>query len=270
MKNIFLSFLLQHRMKFKSFFSSSRNKARDVKITRVAAIQDEFRTFKSAKDFYKHVHEVVLQAKNEGAQLICFPQGMNLELNPISYKRMNSLQKKKIFEVYTSIFKDISCLEEVYIEESSVNEGIFMGRIWTPQGEMMSKKMVECDEKKIYVSQFDSDFDEEFDLGASVYLFPRFGNVGHRERTISKAWMLAQQDYVFSVESKLVGNYSNKKLIGRSALYAPLELTKLGDGILAISNSSDEGEVVVADVNFDALNELKWMSKLSDYERVLF
>jgi hypothetical protein len=269
MKKLLFSFLFRHRMNFRSFLSSMKHQFCSVKISRVAAIQINFRTFKNAGDFHKYVLGIVKKAKDKGAQLVCFPQGMNLEIKPIPLKLMDEAQKRKLLEVYANVFKDIASREKVYIEESTVMDGKFEGSVWTPDGERLSDKMIECDNKKMSFLQFDSDF-EVVEDDAELYFFPRFGYNVKRGTEISKAWLLAQQNYVFSVESKLVGEYFNTKLRGKSGVYAPLEITEFKDGILAISDTQDEEEIVVADLDFEALEELNASLETENYEQLLF
>ncbi|WP_036221324.1 hypothetical protein [Mesoaciditoga lauensis] len=270
MKNFFIFLLFHRRMNCRNLFSSTRRcQAHPVKISRVAAIQLKFHSFKSARDFYKHILDIVKKAKNKGAQLVCFPQGMNLEFRPLPLKDMNESQRKKFFEVYSNIFRDIAFNEKVYIEESKIRNGKFEGTIWTPQGEKVSGRVAKCGEESVYFSQFDSDFEEDINEKASLYLFPRFGHTAKKKSEISKAWLASQQNYVFSVESKLVGDYLNTKLRGRSGIYAPLEITEFNDGILAISDSLDEEEILVANLDFEALRELARSVTDDVYDRLL-
>ena len=269
MKKLLFSLLFRYRMNFRSFLPSVKHQFCSVKISRVAAVQINFRTFKSAGDFYKYVLKIVKRAKGKGAQLICFPQGMNLEIKPIPLGLMNEARKRKLLEVYTNVFKDIASREKVYIEESRVMDGKFEGNVWTPNGERLSDKVVECDGKKMSFLQFDSDF-EVVEDNAELYFFPRFGYNVKRGTEISKAWLLAQQNYVFSVESKLVGEYFGTKLKGKSGVYAPLEITEFKDGILATSDTQDEEEIVVADLDFEELKELKASLETENYEQLLF
>lgn len=69
-------------------------------------------------------------------------------------------------------------------------------------------------------------------------------------------WPRIQENRMFGIKSAMVGNMLGFRLTGVSGVYAPLELTPAGDGVLAESDTHDGEDVVVADLDFDALHAL--------------
>ncbi len=269
MKKFLLSFLFHRRMKLKGLFKKKRHQIQLTKLSRVAAAQIDFRVFKNVKDFYNQVLNIAKKAKEGGAEFVCFPQGMDLELRPLPMKDMNVAQRERIFEVYSSVFKDVAWQEGIYIAESKIKQGKIESTVWTPSGRKLNGNVIEIGGKKMHFSEFDSDFGEEVEDDVHLYVFPRFGYAPKKSGEISKAWLASQQNYVFSIESRLVGRYFNTKLNGKTGIYAPLEMTKFQDGVLAISNTMDKEEVIVADLDFESLERLISFNEYEAYDRLL-
>lgn len=66
-------------------------------------------------------------------------------------------------------------------------------------------------------------------------------------------WPRIQENRMFGIKSALVGEMLGLGLTGVSGVYAPIELTPRNDGVLAESASHDQEDVVVADLDFEAL-----------------
>jgi|CZCB01.1.fsa_nt_gi predicted amidohydrolase len=70
-------------------------------------------------------------------------------------------------------------------------------------------------------------------------------------------WPRVQESQVFGISSCLVGKFAGIEFTGRSAVVCPLEMSPGGDGILAQASSHDDEEIVVADIDLDALHEYR-------------
>lgn len=66
-------------------------------------------------------------------------------------------------------------------------------------------------------------------------------------------WPRAQESPVYVVQAVVVGDFLGEPLTGKAAVYAPLELTPAGDGILAEWPEYLGDGMVVADLDLDAL-----------------
>ncbi|CAG0945862.1 partial N-carbamoyl-D-amino acid hydrolase, partial [Anaerolineae bacterium] len=63
-------------------------------------------------------------------------------------------------------------------------------------------------------------------------------------------WRDAQANQVFGIQACAVGEYK-----GKSAVYAPVEMTRAHNGILAQASSADAEEIVIAALDFDLLQK---------------
>ncbi|MDR7438145.1 MAG: nitrilase-related carbon-nitrogen hydrolase [Armatimonadota bacterium] len=70
-------------------------------------------------------------------------------------------------------------------------------------------------------------------------------------------WPRTQESLVYSVHACLVGRAFGLQLTGRSALFAPLELTPDASGVMARAASADSQEVVVGALDLQALRSLR-------------
>lgn len=71
------------------------------------------------------------------------------------------------------------------------------------------------------------------------------------------AWPRVQETPVYAVQSALVGEFLGRPMTGKAAVYAPMELTPAGDGVLAESPEPTGDGMVVADLDLDALAEFR-------------
>lgn len=81
-------------------------------------------------------------------------------------------------------------------------------------------------------------------------------------RTMRGIWPRVQESQVLGVSAAAVGNLVGIVFTGRSGLLGPLELTPSEDGYFAQANTFDEEEVVVGDLNLDALYQFREESPL--------
>ncbi|UNC93307.1 nitrilase-related carbon-nitrogen hydrolase [Candidatus Contubernalis alkaliaceticus] len=70
-------------------------------------------------------------------------------------------------------------------------------------------------------------------------------------------WPRVQESLTYGIKSALVGNLLGYTLTGKAGIFAPLELTPEGDGVLAEAKTSNEETLITAEINLLALGELK-------------
>ncbi|MCL4424474.1 MAG: nitrilase [Firmicutes bacterium] len=109
-------------------------------------------------------------------------------------------------------------------------------------------------------------------LGAEIVIIP---TANPEEYNFWKAlrgiWPRVQEALVYGVNPCLVGELMGIKLTGRAGIFAPLQLTGNGDGILAQTNNSDQEEVVVANLDLGTLRRLRGEEKgEEDFNRQLY
>ncbi|NPV72178.1 MAG: nitrilase, partial [Firmicutes bacterium] len=76
-------------------------------------------------------------------------------------------------------------------------------------------------------------------------------------RTMRGIWPRVQESQVLGVSAAAVGNLLGIPFTGRSGLLAPLEMTPSGDGWLVRAASFDQEEVVVGNLDLDALHRFR-------------
>lgn len=76
-------------------------------------------------------------------------------------------------------------------------------------------------------------------------------------------WPRVQESEVYGINSFMVGEFLGLTLAGKSGIFAPMELTPGGDGVLARASSPTEETVVVADLDLAALRQYRTQSGLS-------
>jgi predicted amidohydrolase len=77
-------------------------------------------------------------------------------------------------------------------------------------------------------------------------------------------WPRTQESQVYSVHACLVGHVFGMPLTGRSALFAPIECTPNGSGVIAEAHTPDGEEVVVGALDLEALRELRRRAPFTD------
>jgi len=70
-------------------------------------------------------------------------------------------------------------------------------------------------------------------------------------------WPRVQESPVYGIKSALVGRAAGLKFTGRAGIFAPLELTPHGDGVLAEVASPEAEGMAVAELDLEALQELR-------------
>lgn len=70
-------------------------------------------------------------------------------------------------------------------------------------------------------------------------------------------WGRVQESKVYGIKSAMVGNFLGFQFTGQSGIYGPLEITSGRNGIIAEAKSFDREDMVVAELNLNALVGLK-------------
>jgi predicted amidohydrolase len=70
-------------------------------------------------------------------------------------------------------------------------------------------------------------------------------------------WPRVQESLVYGIKSALVGEFLGEIHTGKAGIFAPLELTPRGDGVLAEADNFDREALVTAEIDLEALQELK-------------
>jgi predicted amidohydrolase len=83
-------------------------------------------------------------------------------------------------------------------------------------------------------------------------------------------WPRVQESPLFGIKSALVGSIAGLTFTGRAGIFAPLELTVNGDGVLAEVEHFDREAMAVADLDLEALRELRRNHPWRDRNPVLY
>jgi predicted amidohydrolase len=100
--------------------------------------------------------------------------------------------------------------------------------------------------------------------GADVVVIPAANNEEYLFwRTMRGIWPRVQESQVLGVSAHAVGNLIGIPFTGRSGLLGPLELTQSGNGYFTQADTFNDEEVVVGDLNLDALYQFREESPLN-------
>lgn len=100
-------------------------------------------------------------------------------------------------------------------------------------------------------------------LGADIVIIPSANPEAYNFwRELRGIWPRVQESEVYGINSFMVGEFLGLTLTGRSGIFAPMELTPGGDGVLARAQSPTEETVVVADLDMTALRRHRVKSGL--------
>jgi len=83
-------------------------------------------------------------------------------------------------------------------------------------------------------------------------------------------WPRVQEYVLYGIKSALVGSLAGFTFTGRAGIFAPLEITAKRDGILAEVERSDSESMAVADLDLDALHQLRRNHPWRDHNPALF
>ncbi len=100
-------------------------------------------------------------------------------------------------------------------------------------------------------------------MGAEIVMIPSADVVYTHWKALRGIWPRVQESLVYGIKSALIArDFFGLNLAGKSCICAPMELTPQGDGMLAEAQSHDREEVVVADMDLEALRDLRTSSRL--------
>ena len=110
--------------------------------------------------------------------------------------------------------------------------------------------------------------------GADLLIDPAANNAYYNRYAQARGiWNRVQEVQTYGVFCGAVGRVAGVVFEGRSGVYAPLGLTRDGSGVLAEAQTFDREEVVLADLDYEALNEYRRREPLEYnvalYERYL-
>jgi predicted amidohydrolase len=88
--------------------------------------------------------------------------------------------------------------------------------------------------------------------GANVLVHAVAATTWSQAEWMARLWREVQANQVFGLEAALVGD----DLHGRSTIHAPVEMTPDRNGVLAMTRSETESEVIAAMLDFDALQKV--------------
>ncbi|MGC8545592.1 hypothetical protein [Athalassotoga sp.] len=228
----------------------------------VGVIQFQHQNFKNSKDFHTKVLSLVKAAKTEGAQIVLFPAGMNMELYSVPEENLSGNQISKIEDECLKIFSNVASIEKIYVGYADLVKGMKIYHFINGNG-----KSVEGNTFTIYnvkVAFMDDEIDEDVDLILNPCLTKKW--VGDYE-SFGHAWLYSQQRYSYSMESYMVGDH----FTGQSGIYAPIEATDSMSGIIKQTQSKILEETLVAKIDFSILEAVKRKKNVKDeYARLLY
>ena len=95
-------------------------------------------------------------------------------------------------------------------------------------------------------------------MGAEIVMIP-IANAEpcHFYLAMRGIWPRVQETLVYGIRSALVGSFPGFNFTGKAGIFAPIDLTPKKDGILAEASSHSNTDLVTADLDLDALHELR-------------
>ncbi|MDO9533888.1 MAG: nitrilase-related carbon-nitrogen hydrolase [Bacillota bacterium] len=95
-------------------------------------------------------------------------------------------------------------------------------------------------------------------MGAEIVMVP-IANAEpyHFYLALRGIWPRVQETLVYGIRSALVGSFLGFNFTGKAGIFAPIDLTPKKDGILAESLSHINTDLVTADLDLEALHELR-------------
>ncbi|MBW6463255.1 MAG: nitrilase [Firmicutes bacterium] len=82
-------------------------------------------------------------------------------------------------------------------------------------------------------------------------------------------WPRVQESVIYGIKSSLVGSVAGFTFTGRAGIFAPLEITPKRDGVLAEVESFSSEAMAVAELNLDALHQLRLNHPWRDHNPTL-
>lgn len=79
----------------------------------------------------------------------------------------------------------------------------------------------------------------------------------HVYRSLRGIWPRVQESYVFGLKAALNGWIGGMHFTGKAGIFAPLEMTDDRNGVIAISEHHEGDELVIGDLDFAQLREVR-------------
>jgi len=111
------------------------------------------------------------------------------------------------------------------------------------------------------------------DQGCDIVIIPISNNEEYNlYRALRGIWPRVQESYVYGLKPSLNGWFMGMHFTGRAGVFAPLELTRRQNGVVAISKDYEGNSLVTADIDLDALEaarqEAEYFGDINrDFER---
>lgn len=95
--------------------------------------------------------------------------------------------------------------------------------------------------------------------GADVIIDPSANpDYYHHFASLNGLWARCQENYLFGIHSCMVGDVFGRLILrGKAKIMAPCYITPNIDGFIALAKEDNEEEVIVGDLDFDRLGELR-------------
>ena len=262
-------------------------------MTKVAAVQLKYLRAQSVADFEVRLATVVQPAIDEGAQLVVLPQYSGLALlgaagagaDPLPMLRQKG---KALIRAFEETCAGLASRFGVWLAPGSIigadgESLVAQAYLFAPDGHMAGRQRQThrgALEKAWGLARGDSldVFDTPLGcIGLMVGEDARYPEVARilalqgatilvhvaalpapfeEEAWLASLWREVQANQVFGIQACLVGECLGQTYAGSSAILAPVEMTEGGRGILAQSFVTDGEQVVVGDLDLDALQKV--------------
>lgn len=245
----FLSFfqrLFFRQKKENNFFENSNNiEINPDKLEYVGVVQFQHQKFKNVKDFSGKILSVVREAKEKGAELLLFPAGMNMELYFEMEEKLSENQISKIEEECLKIFSNVASNEKIYLAYADLVKGQKLFHFLNRSGKSTDENTFSILGVKSAFLEKANDVDLVLNPSSVKKWIGDYESFGH-------AWLYSQQEYVYSMESYMVGDH----FTGQSGIYAPIETTDSMSGIIKQAQGKTLEEILVAKIDFSILDKV--------------
>ncbi|MDR7435683.1 MAG: nitrilase-related carbon-nitrogen hydrolase [Armatimonadota bacterium] len=282
---------------------------------RVAAVQMELKALRSAEEYAEKVYGLMVQAVQQGAHLVVFPEDSGTHLvgllpgiadlppdlpveDALAQVGGPEIRVAEIFRtigpavrrIYETTFSFLARAFGVYVVTGSALLPDEQGNVrniayfYGPDGRIIGTHakchliqlearwgLVPGDDLRVYRTPvgnlaFPICMDRTYFettrilrlLGADLILVPSADpdpfNFWKKWRG---TWPRVQETQVYGVDAFMVGRFMGLTITGRSAVYAPIELTSDGTGVLSKARTFDQEEVVVGEIDYALLEEVR-------------
>lgn len=264
---------------------------------RVASVQLPFRYFSTPQEFADHVRAPIELAVQHGAQFILLPHltsfmlfGM-FDFDATATDSLDQLAQRQqvsteewlneragyVFEFYLHLFQSLASRVETWLAPGTVlepdeNRHYLTAFLFNPAGETVGRQrqMHRTSQQEEWGVAL-GDTLRVFETGLGNFAFVIGEDVHHTEIATalaadgadvllhpaagesSELLSLVETNQMFGVQANLV----SANFRGRSGIYAPAALTENTRGILAHPHSDTEGELILANLDFSALEQLR-------------